>query len=880
MKKTFGILLSILLSLSLAAPNAAFAGDDEPKKTPAERAKELQDKINSSAKDRAWTGLKEDIFEVPKPGKLLESAANQLLESMPDLIKDMDAMRNMTPEQKLQYIKTTLIDRIKEKSVDQVKDTVKEYIKKYAEQKVREYLFKEQIGTLVHQCIVGGQSVSSAWAGVDTVVKSQLDTGMRAFKFGMKGTEIGWDVLWVWKEKGGGPAMLKLEEKVLGEVAKYFIPGWGYYKIALSVSDALREYVLHYAFDSAYEEKLKIILPCPPQSKGFAAWILATDIPSYVNREWDEQIGYTGAYQKYFETTKPGEEQKEEFGQAMKTKLIDYLQAVKADIQKKQDIQHEVEAKVKELEKQSDEADAAVKSAISTGMSEAQKYLQMVSDFNNKFFGLAKQDVKEAIANKEKEFDQAAAGAAKEDGIKYTPIDRHTIVSALEAAGSEMTESGAQGWDVNAIRSSYETYLEIQKKEIEKVQRDVGEKTAQAQKMLEQTQKSFAPQFEALNKAHEAATTADERNRIEGQIAAVQNSYGAAIRPYSSVARDLTAQFAKDQELLVAEEGAVLMDIAERARTRNAALAVGMQVLREEIGPAAQAYQEAMIQLRADIQKLNYPDCWRGIKYVTLVGDAGQNQRRLPGDFIQSMKDLEGIKEAVEEDDRAAVNLHKREKDAFDWYSITAQNVRGAYLSLVPASLQSIGRSRDETKTSEDISGFYGVPSVSTFINRTGSQTISPQAIEIYAAGIRETMEQSRAEIMQPPVDTQAALQKINAEMSKLKPLVSADEDAQIFLRISSVLSGDSYMFDCVRFPIEREAGRAETLFTRKDGVVYPKVDPEETEGAAYLKAMKESWERNKDRVQALRDLKKKIVGVIVYTGLNESMEKTFQRDI
>ena len=301
MRKTPIILASaaVFLSFVFLSVIPALAADG---KSGADRAKELQDKMKATAKDRAWEGLKDDIVAVPGGWESAGKAADQLLESMPDFIRDMDAMRTMTPEQKVKYIRSALASRIKEKSTDLVKDTVKGYMEKYAEQKMREYFFKKQLGAIAHQCVVGGQSVSSAWQNADAVVKSDLNTGMRAYKTLLKGATITWDVAWVWWKEGGTQAALTLEAELIKEFLKYTIPGWGYYKIAIDIAEALREAVLNYAFDAAYEAKLAVILPFSPQQNpaAFARWIMETDIPSYVNREWDEQIGYTGVYRKYF----------------------------------------------------------------------------------------------------------------------------------------------------------------------------------------------------------------------------------------------------------------------------------------------------------------------------------------------------------------------------------------------------------------------------------------------------------------------------------------------------------------------------------------------------------------------------------------------------
>jgi len=233
----------------------------------------------------------------------------------------------------------------------------------------------------------------------------------------------------------------------------------------------------------------------------------------------------------------------------------------------------------------------------------------------------------------------------------------------------------------------------------------------------------------------------------------------------------------------------------------------------------------------------------------------------------------------VQADAQAAPRFYQREKDAFDRYFSAAKTVRAAYFGLVPKGLRQFTRNREE-KEPPSINGIYWVAELSTFLNRARGVTIQGQTLVIPGVGYTEDLEKALAEVKNSPVDAQDALQKINSGVAKLKPLAEADEAAQIFYSIVARISEDPYMQDCIYHPLDKEKDRAKGLFGRKDGKMPRSIDPEDSDGPAYLAGLKQSWEQQKSRVEALKRLKKEVVGTVVYTGFNRKMEVEFQEPI
>ena len=74
---------------------------------------------------------------------LSQKAVNQLIDSLPDFVKDVQAMRNMTPQQKLDFIINTVDGRVQDKVKDKFKDQLKDKVKEYTQAAVRARAFQE-----------------------------------------------------------------------------------------------------------------------------------------------------------------------------------------------------------------------------------------------------------------------------------------------------------------------------------------------------------------------------------------------------------------------------------------------------------------------------------------------------------------------------------------------------------------------------------------------------------------------------------------------------------------------------------------------------------------------------------------------------------------
>ncbi|MFH1223817.1 MAG: hypothetical protein V1647_05705, partial [Pseudomonadota bacterium] len=206
-----------------------------------------------------------------------EKAGKQLVEKFTALIGDVKEMSRMSDKEKVQYVLTKGAERIKEQSISSAKDAVKEKIVEYAQARLRADLFKQEAQSMIHKAVMEGKNVGELWSQADINIKSKIDTNINALKAGLATLEIGWEVFSVWSTKGTEAGLKTLGEKVGEKIIEYFIPGWGYYKLAQDLVKAIGEYVVNYAFDTALDAKVKAVLGANNPAKnpsGFAEWIM------------------------------------------------------------------------------------------------------------------------------------------------------------------------------------------------------------------------------------------------------------------------------------------------------------------------------------------------------------------------------------------------------------------------------------------------------------------------------------------------------------------------------------------------------------------------------------------------------------------------------
>jgi len=796
-------------------------------------------------------------------------ASKELLGSLANVIGDAAKIQNMPEKERVKYILTTAKKRLWEQTEKSSIALFKQKTTEYAKRKLTEDLFKRKVTNMLMDCVVNDKNLSAAWDKTKTEIASELDTKLNVIGKVLDTAEVGYKVYKEWSEKGPEAGLKKLSGEVIDKVMEYAVPGWGYYKIAQSLVIALGEYVLAYSFDTAFQTKLDILMPYKPvkgQSKQYAQWLLNTDITSYVTREWNEQLAYSGWYAKFDGDDKT----KETGGDAMLKALIAHLEGLKAELKKKEQIKKDLENRISALEEDTKKADREVRAITANALKEIGPYLAKIEEFERNYYGFKKKDAEKQAQAAEREFERELQRALKDATIKYTPIDKGTILSYLEAAGDEIKETGNEGYDQAVTKERYEEYLKIRKRIIQDSTDDIREKEKSASEKYKKRYAEYKAQYEAKKAEEKNITHGDKRAqlaRLEQELQAINDAWIAARAPYSHAAhRGLSRDQKNDLQVLRNKETVLIYEMLERANVKNIAIQEFMEKAIENVTDAYGTFSRELTGVRAEIKdRMHFSDLWRvpGWGYVQKLKVEVSNTAYQPGEFDRRLSELKLVRKKLEEDAKAAKDIYKKEKASYEKYFGVVTNVRKRYMEIVPEGIRFI---RGAAKDGQSISGTYAVNGFYSFASGKPLPEASP-GISIGWSSVGSSMEMWMEKIKEYPVDVKAGISEIDRQIAKMKPLVEADREMVAFGYIRRKITKNRYILEGFYQSIGKEKGKAAGLFFRREGKEYYILDPEKSDGAVYLENLEKGWEENKKRVEQLESLKRSIGDLVSYGG-------------
>jgi hypothetical protein len=490
----------------------------------------------------------EDKFADTNAGK----AAKETLEAMANFLNDWTEISNLPMEKKIKVVQAKARQRIWDKMKEQQLGVAKKALEEYAKERLRQAIFQEASAKLVHQCVVEGKSVAQVWSAVDADMKSTLDTRMNALSHVIDAAEISYAAYQKLSEGKTSEALTDMGKAVAEKFLEYMIPGWGWYRLAQQLVEALGNWVMQYAFDTALEGKIREIAPHDPKTSPveFGKWLLTIkDIKAFVSREWDEQIGYGGFYAKY-----DGDVKTDDAGEAMKNKIIEVLERMKNEALQKKQVEDQLRAKFEEQERNVADAARKIQEATQATMKQIEEALAPLKKYEEVVYGLRKQDMQVSVEKGQQAYQEVKRSIEEEvkEPVSYDPLDRGGIISAYRDMLEQVRPSFATGYDIDLMMEKRKTYDALRKQEIQK---------------------------------------------IRGQIINAEKNK-AAIR---------TLAF-QDDALLKAEERLVDAEAAERFALALKQLKPALAAIQAEIDLAEQNYQKEMAEFEQAKEKLNYPE--------------------------------------------------------------------------------------------------------------------------------------------------------------------------------------------------------------------------------------------------------------------------------
>ncbi|MBF0123156.1 MAG: hypothetical protein HQL21_07110 [Candidatus Omnitrophica bacterium] len=799
-------------------------------------------------------GAEEKPFEETATGK----AAKALITSYTNFVKDITAMNKMTTQQKMEYILAQGKERIWEETASRAKDAVKDKMVSYIEARARADLFKAAVPSMMHQAIVEGKAVSAVWSAADIDIKSKLDTTMNGVKAGIASAEIAWTVYSTWSTKGAEEGCRELGKQVGDKVMEYFIPGWGYYRLAQAAVEALGNYVVGYAFDTSLEAKLNVILDGRhPKSnpKAFTDWIMATDIPSYVQKEWDEQLAYSGWYLKG----------KENEGDNMKGAIITALQQMKSEIQKRREIEQQVRAKLEALDSVAKSASSGVQGAIDTAGKDASPVLSAIESFKTKVYEYKKEDYKEVVdeaQDRAEHFDSLYARASPVFKYESCAIDRQAVLNALREAFDSFTDSGVDGYDQNVVEVGIERYQEVRKKALADSWNKIQDLMKEGQRVSDEAGARFRPQADAVWAKARNNMSPAEREALYAEYNRVIEAWSAVTFPYANIGFVFGTAYSQDVEILSREEQMVMLEVKDRVMSMRAAIDKLTEEMQNEIAKMDAVYAQDMAEFQSVSGGL--------VDRFDEVGRWQEHKDQLfmftnIGNPIALMDSIKQIREDLQKNKELYPQLLALSNKAYNNYESSTQELIKKFQNTVPKSLQVIEKKpgyRYEFMMKDVIS-----PLVLKVVGNVEGDGILSRAQGRAIAYIPVISEDAENHAMILGLKDrlpwlEKSIRFFDGLITEMDFYDSVDRMALTLNRLMTGISDSPILSSTIQRTMPQEAQLVLEVF--RGGAGSMSVASEKSKGVEHLAQLKEAWAQSSDLVAQMEKL---------FSGINKSIK-------
>ncbi len=804
---------------------------------------------------------------------LSQKAANQVIDSLPDFIKDVQAMRNMTPQQKIDYLMGAVDDRVKEKVSEKFKDQIKDKVKDFTRAALRARAFQEFGIPQIRNAFVLGEAVN--WGKIESEIVSNVDTKMRMFDAGWKAAEIGWGAYEAYATGDAVAAAKSISGSVCELLAEAYIPGWGWIKFGAKMVEALGNYVLSYATDTAVQGMLEDMYGMKSNPSGFADWLIKQSpqaIMADLNSKWDDGMAFGYLWQGQG-TDKGDEEMKSRLQSVLVGLRGQLLAKIKEEEAKEKELQQYMEQYNQETEKRAKDLQSVAKQATD----EAEKILAPVKSFREKYYGIRKQEVQQ----QETRIRSQMVGGA---GIAYSSLNYKGLVNIYRNALSEVKDGPSKsGFDKEAYERMYNEYGPAVAKELKRFS-ETNEAAIQAAGKAMWA--AWGPQFDALSTQINAAFKRGDHRTVEAlnnQLAALNARFAPVQQAHAKAVSEARTKMALEEQLLGTEYTLATLEATERGAKFGMRIVEAYKSINDQLSKANTELGLGLKILRENIHKLNYPGLWRHAGSIAGAiggGYSGPAEQLRKGEyeFFVGPGHLSGaIANAEEEERKLKADLEKlseldsAERKLYAAYRQVVANAFNSYQAVTPERLQVIhkppifsgdqeenrrnsmigaARSGNPSSLGDEYWGIADFPYVSF---PGGYPRITGTIISL------EFLNQIDSFLGNPSEPYREALKKVQQDITALRGWAETDELAGIINQLGPRLSKlfDQYAYFGEGIPGIIYKFRALPEGKGGQGTIIDERTVLDTAGYVYLQEMKEVWEKNGHRVAQFANLAK-----------------------
>lgn len=379
-------------------------------------------------------------FEQTEKGKL----AQELVNFYAKYFTKYPGWDTMPLENKLNVIINEGEAMVTGKLLEGVQGEITEKLKVFAQKKMRLGLLQQKSGIMLNAILVDGKSINDVWSRVDSEVTQELSGKMKALEGSITAVTIGWEAYNTWQTKGPEAGLRSLGGGVADAVLDCMVPGWGTFRLAQSAVMALCEFIMQYSFDVALDAKIKGMFPEMSGSpEAFARWLekcSASDIEKRVEDDWD-LVGNTGAWKGL--GTDAGHD-------AMKDAIVrEVMQMRRAALDRQKQVAQltkDLEEKMERVASDAKNAAEEVKNTMAEAIAPVAAELEKIKTFRTDVLKIDKADAEKAEV-KCAEILATEAAASKTDKFTYVPLDVAGYKSMLQAAYDLVTDDPSKGWE-------------------------------------------------------------------------------------------------------------------------------------------------------------------------------------------------------------------------------------------------------------------------------------------------------------------------------------------------------------------------------------------------------------------------------------------------
>lgn len=801
---------------------------------------------------------------------LSQKAVNQVIDSLPDFVKDVNAMRTMTPQQKLEYVMNVVDSRVQEKVAEMFKGQIKDKVKEYTQSAIRARAFQEFGVPQIRNAFVMGTAVD--WTKIETQIASNVDTKMRMFDAGWKAAEIGWSAYEAYATGDALAAVKSISGSVCDLLAEAYIPGWGWVKFGAKMVEALGNYVLSYATDTAVQGMLESMYGMKSNPQGFADWLIKQSpqqIMADINQKWDDGMAFGYLWQGQG-TDKGDETMKSRLQSTLVSLRGELLSKIKEEERKEQEIQQYMQKYKDEAEKKAKDLQDVAKQA----KEKVDAILAPVISLRQKYYGIRKQEVKDQEA-------QIQSQMTGGQGISYVPLNRGKIIGAYQNAFMEVRDVPSDSaFDREAYERLYEEFSKIAKEELDRHLK-ANEESIQAANNAFWA--AWSPQFDALAAQEKAAYDRGDENAIkaiQAQRVALNDRFAPVQAAHGKAVQETRAKVAADRELLWKEYQIVQLEAEERGLKIGTSIRQSYQRINEKLTAANTEFGTGMQTVRAMINKLNYPGLWRSTDFMAGslgAGYSGPARQIREGtyEFSGAPGHLSGAIAAAEEEERKLKNdleflneIDALERKLYATYRMAVTNIFKDYEAATPKKLRTVNKppifsgnqeenlansmkwaisSGNATSLGEETWGCTGFSYI-TFPG--GYLPIKGVLIPL------DFLNKVDGLFGRPQEPYEKAIKQVQQDITSLQGWAQTDELA---VMINNLGPGIAKIFDQYGWNGGGVPAVIYKFRSIQDGktVLLDENTVKDSAGYKYLKAMKDTWEQYGYRVEKLANLAK-----------------------